>query len=58
MNSYSSAEHFGYIIGLVMGIGFLLAVVAFSIFAIIKAFTRKTTGWIIAGSFGGAAHPA
>jgi hypothetical protein len=50
----SSAEHAGYIVGIIIGLGFMLGIMAFAIFAIVKAFTKRTTGWIIAGSISGA----
>jgi hypothetical protein len=53
MQQVSSPEQIGYAVGVVVGILFLLALVAFSIAAVIKAFTTKSTGWIIAGSIGG-----
>jgi hypothetical protein len=49
----STAERAGYIAGVVVGIGILLGVGVFAIISIVKAFTKRTTGWIVAGCVGG-----
>ena len=49
----SSAYRTGLIVGRVLGVVAILALLAFCIFAIVKAFTKRTTGWIIAGSVSG-----
>ena len=43
----------GYVFGIVLGVAIMLGGFAFSIVAVVKAFTRRTTGWIIMGSICG-----
>ncbi len=43
----------GYYVGIVIGLGIVLGALGFSVFAIIKAFTRRTTGWIVTASICG-----
>ena len=49
----SEAFNIGYFIGAILGVLVILGAFAFSIVAIVKACTRRTTGWIVAGSIGG-----
>jgi hypothetical protein len=46
----SDAERFGYLIGLLFGAAMLFAFLTFAIVAIVKAITRRTRTWIIAGT--------
>jgi len=50
----SSAYDMGYLIGMLMGLVILLGIAAFAVICIVKAFTKKTTGWIVAGCISGA----
>ena len=50
----SEAFRMGYIFGTILGFVFMLGMLIFSVVAIVKAFARRTTGWIVAGSIGGA----
>jgi len=47
------SERIGYVIGLLFGAAMLFAFLVFAIVAIVKAITRRTAGWIIAGIIGG-----
>jgi uncharacterized membrane protein len=47
------AERTGYIVGIAVGVLLMMAVGVFAIVAIVKAFTKKTTGWIVAAVIGG-----
>lgn len=53
MQTNPSPEQIGYIVGVLIGIALSIGIFVFAIIAIVKAFTKKTTGWIIAGSIGG-----
>jgi hypothetical protein len=48
------ANHAGYIVGTVLTLVAIIAMPIFSIVAVVKAFSKKTTGWIVAGSISGA----
>lgn len=50
----SPAEELGQLVGTLIGIALVMAVPVFAIVAIVKAFTRRTRGWIIAGCVSGA----
>ena len=47
----TDAESLGYLFGIVISIGIVLAILVFGIIAVVKAFTRRTTIWIVTGSF-------
>jgi hypothetical protein len=49
----SAAESLGYAVGVLIGIAIMIGFVVFAIVAVVKAFTRRTTGWIVAGSICG-----
>jgi len=49
----SSAEQIGYAVGVVIGIAFFLGIAVFAVVAIVKACTKKTTGWIVVASIFG-----
>jgi hypothetical protein len=49
----SPLQDAGYVVGYLIGIGIIVGAVVFAIIAAVKAFTRRTTGWIVAGSIGG-----
>jgi hypothetical protein len=50
----SPAEELGYLVGQLIAIAIILGVPVFALISVIKAFKRRTRGWIIAGSIGGA----
>lgn len=54
MLGQSPAEHAGYILGMIIGIVFFLGVAVVAVFCIVKAFTKKSNGWILAGCIGSA----
>jgi len=49
----SAASKMGHVVGIIVGLATVLSVFAFCVVAVVKAFTRRTVGWIVAGSFGG-----
>lgn len=49
----SEAEQAGRAVGAVIGVALMFGLLIFSAVAFIKAFTRRTPGWIVAGSIGG-----
>src|SRR2546427_666004 len=49
----SAAFRAGYLVGTILAVLSMIAVFVFGIIAIVKAFTQRTTGWIIAGCLSG-----
>lgn len=49
------AQRAGYMIGVVIGLLLMLGIGVFGVVSIVMAFTRRTTGWIVAGSISGVA---
>lgn len=49
----SAAGQAGYVVGLIIGVLLMLGITGFGILAVVLAFVRRTTGWIITGSFAG-----
>jgi hypothetical protein len=50
----SPAEELGYLVGQLIAFAIILGVPVFALISVIKAFKRRTRGWIIAGCIGGA----
>lgn len=49
------AQRAGYMIGVVIGLLLMLGIGVFGVVSIVMAFTKRTTGWIVAGSISGLA---
>jgi hypothetical protein len=52
--SQTTAYEIGYLIGFIVGIVIVLGLLAFAVVCIVKAFRKRTKGWIIAGCIAGA----
>jgi hypothetical protein len=49
----SSPENIGYAVGVLLGLAFFLGLLVLVVVCIVKAFTKRTKGWIIAGCLSG-----
>lgn len=49
-----STHDIGYLLGVLVGLSILLAIGIFAVICIVKAFTKRTAGWIVAGCVSGA----
>jgi hypothetical protein len=49
----SSPENIGYAVGVLLGVAFFLGLLVLGVVCIVKAFTNRTKGWIIAGCLSG-----